>query len=420
MSPTKQVEGQERGAVVRPTHPGLVALIGDLADEVERPVDLGFLDDSTVGNRRRAIHRDRGPGPRPLPTPRGDRHREGMTSHETAGSGGPAPEGPATTATRRRSRPAPHDRRPRDPLRPRRPVVAGVDGSPAGYAAVQWAADEALASGRPLHLVHAVTVESGMASPLVTAPLGWYDPEWSLREAERQVRERLPRLRVSTVRVDEGPTQALRDLSLTAALVVVGTSGHTRVGAFVLGSTAAVLAASAGCPVVVVHRAAAADAQQRVVVGVDGSPGSERALRAAADWADRHGRSLTAVHAWPGDVTVETARVPAGVRQEMRAAAQHRQGVDVTGWVRPVRAAHPGLRLGVRVPEGDPAQVLVDLSATARLVVVGSRGRGTLGRLALGSVSTGVLHHAHCPVMVLPPPVEERAEHRADRLSETV
>ena len=391
--------------------------LGRAADPWPEAVDI----DGTASDRRaarQALPRGRGPGPPSLPSPRARRHRGGMTPHETAGPAKTAPEMPATTADQWRSRPEPHERRPGAPLRPRRPVVAGVDGSPTGFAAMQWAADEALVSGRPLQLVHAVTVESGMASPLVTAPLGWFDPEWSLREAERQVRERLPRLRVSTVRVDDGPAAALRDLSRTAALVVVGTGGYSRLGAFVLGSTAAVLAASAACPVVVVRRPAAADAPARVLVGVDGSPGSERALRAAADWADRHGSSLTAVHAWPGDLTVESARVPAGVREEMRAHAQHRQGLDVTAWTRPSVPLIPGCVSASASRRG----ILPRCSSACRPPLVSSwwaaAGRGTLGRLALGSVSTGVLHHAHCPVMVLPPPVEHRRGHVTGRCSE--
>jgi nucleotide-binding universal stress UspA family protein len=66
-----------------------------------------------------------------------------------------------------------------------------------------------------------------------------------------------------------------------------------------------------------------------------------------------------------------------------------------------VRSDHPSVEVETTVVEGQPARVLVDMSADADLLVVGSRGLGGFSGLLLGSVSQQCVHHAHCPVTVV-------------------
>jgi len=133
-----------------------------------------------------------------------------------------------------------------------------------------------------------------------------------------------------------------------------------------------------------------------IVVGVDGSEHAKRALLWAADQAVLEGRPLTVVHAaGEGDVRtaawVQPGDVLASARKVVRAA------------VTVAKTAHPSLAVHAVARIGDARRVLVELSETAHLLVVGSRGRGTLASMLLGSVSVNVAKHARCPVVVTRP-----------------
>ncbi|KGI67067.1 universal stress protein [Mycolicibacterium rufum] len=136
-----------------------------------------------------------------------------------------------------------------------------------------------------------------------------------------------------------------------------------------------------------------------VVVGVDDSPSSQAALEWAADEAERHGAPLAILYAatppigmWP------IAPVPTGLLEWQRQIAEdilddaEQIARDRTHGAVPVRSEF------AVVP---PAAALVEASRTARVVVVGSRGRGALARTVLGSVSTALVHRAHGPVAVV-------------------
>lgn len=285
-----------------------------------------------------------------------------------------------------------------------RPVVVGIDGSPAGTAALDWAADEAEHAGRPLWLAHAVVVTAGPVSPMVATPLGWDDPHWALEEARERVADRAPALSVRADTTTETATAALVRLSQEAELVVVGTGRHSAVSAALLGSTAVSVAAHAQCPVVVVRPARVSPGASRVVAGIDDSATSVTVLGLAMRWAAEHDCSLLVVHAWPGDITLEGARVDEAERDHLRATSLHRQRGFVDHVLEDARRLHPEMVVDVEVPEEDPVDALVTRSGDARLVVLGTHGRGPVRSLLLGSVSEQVLQGAACPVMVVPTP----------------
>ena len=143
--------------------------------------------------------------------------------------------------------------------------------------------------------------------------------------------------------------------------------------------------------------------ERRIVVGVDGSPGSEQALRWAIEQANLADASVEAVASWQDPVAsayYSFGFSPVVVDDEDWAAltgkylqASVGRALEGLSSVRPVVT---------RVVQGHPAQVLLDAAAGARLLVVGTRGHGTLAGMLLGSVSQHCVQHAPCPVVVVP------------------
>ncbi|HYF73109.1 MAG TPA: universal stress protein, partial [Nocardioides sp.] len=142
-----------------------------------------------------------------------------------------------------------------------------------------------------------------------------------------------------------------------------------------------------------------------VVVGVDGSASASHALTWAAAHAHAEGRPLVLVHAGP-------TPAPAGTGWMEAAGVDHRRlclvlKEDARALLSeaevPVRAEYPELEIHQLVRLGDARGVLLEASAEARLLVVGTRGLGPLRHLLLGSVSTALVKHATCPVVVVRP-----------------
>jgi nucleotide-binding universal stress UspA family protein len=145
-----------------------------------------------------------------------------------------------------------------------------------------------------------------------------------------------------------------------------------------------------------------------IVVGVDGSDSSRAALAWALAEAGLRGASLRAVHAWmlPAMGTGEApwALIPPGSYVDVNAdeiekathEALDREIAEVKG--------PAGVAVERFVAEGPAADVIVEASADAELIVVGTRGRGAIATLVLGSTSQHVIHNAKCPVVVVPAP----------------
>ena len=132
-----------------------------------------------------------------------------------------------------------------------------------------------------------------------------------------------------------------------------------------------------------------------VIVGVDGSKDSERALKWAADYAQKVGAPLQAVIAW--EVTTLYGETFSDKWDHTAVEKKHREVAEEL--VR--ETLGDGAAVEVRVEQGNAAEVLVEASKTAQLLVVGSRGHGGFTGMLLGSVSQHLVTHAHCPVTVL-------------------
>ena len=145
---------------------------------------------------------------------------------------------------------------------------------------------------------------------------------------------------------------------------------------------------------------------KRVVVGVDGTPHSDQALAWAADEAVLRDARLVVVHAW---------RVPAVVRGVTlpplpdRAPFAEAAAAVLREAVNSVDARRLPNGVESRLVEGDASAALVRAARDAEVLVVGSRRRGRLGELLLGSVSRQVAHDAPVPVVVVGPDKEHAA-----------
>jgi nucleotide-binding universal stress UspA family protein len=135
--------------------------------------------------------------------------------------------------------------------------------------------------------------------------------------------------------------------------------------------------------------------QARIVVGVDGSPQSQQALRWAARIAGPIGARIEAVAAWNFPASYGWAAPPSG----WDPARDTRK--ELTGTVDEVFGAHRPKDIELLVREGGAARVLLEEAKGATMVIVGSRGHGGFTGLLLGSVSANVAEHAGCPVLVV-------------------
>jgi len=286
-----------------------------------------------------------------------------------------------------------------------RTIAVGYDGSASAKDALDWAAREAGRVRSPLQVVHvARTLVDGYVVPDrpldLTAQLG----AQVLAEAVDRARAVDPDLDVSTrLELRDSIPAVLRDASEHARLLVVGSRGRGGFTGLLLGSVSIAVAAHAHCPVVVVRIPIDGDAARSdrpVVVGVDGSPASARAVDFAFEEAASLGRPLVAVHAWEmpsmmGPVPpwtteeIEDVRMAEKVLLSESLAGHAERFPDVV--VRPV------------AQRSGPTPLLLAAAQDAELLVVGSRGRGGFRGLLLGSVSQAVVHHATCPVVVVRP-----------------
>jgi nucleotide-binding universal stress UspA family protein len=291
----------------------------------------------------------------------------------------------------------------------RRPVIlVGVDGSPQSLAAARWAATEAVRRRRSLELLHSTYL------PIIGDPESGYPANFTeyvddqghrlLERAVREITAVHPDLDVSVVLTRSDPRRALVDASEDVALTVVGSLGNGRVREVLLGSVALYVTAHGQSPVAVVPY----DMDPRqgpVLVGVDGRPNSEAAVGLAFDEASVRGAELVAVMAVDNLAGPDIGRRPitfdAGESQEERAVISE----QLVGWAE----KYPDVPVREYIFRGRPAECLLCYAGHAplvqqpQLIAVGSRGRGGLTGLVLGSTSHAVIAHAACPVIVVRP-----------------
>jgi nucleotide-binding universal stress UspA family protein len=288
-----------------------------------------------------------------------------------------------------------------------RPIAAGVDGTPESLAALEWAAVEAGRRGTELRVAH-VWEPRRVSGAEERSGSSDEQERWVRQGVEDSVRgltERHPGLAVSThIRRGEA-AEGLLEISDGARMLVLGSRGRGVLLGFLLGSVGREVIAEANLPVVLVRADLKGDAEAtgEIVVGQHGEPeDSAEALRFAFETAAACEAPLRAVRAWslppvfsysPGSLRLlDEAGGPVPFERKALTAA-----------LAPWRERFPDVPVTEHVEMGSAGEVLLSVSTGARLTVVGRRAHRSAIGSRLGSVADAVIHHAPCPVAVVPP-----------------
>ncbi|MER8007683.1 MULTISPECIES: universal stress protein [unclassified Streptomyces] len=286
-----------------------------------------------------------------------------------------------------------------------RPITAGVDGTEESLAALEWAAREAVRRNLALRVVQAwrfqpyEAIDAGDRE----TQAGWVKN--AVADAARAVEARHKGLEVITDVLEGDTVDTLVGAGAEAEMLVLGSRGHGPVVGFLIGSVGQQVIAEARRPVVLVRagdQPSAEAAGREIVVGQQGDPqDSADTLRFAFETASARGAGVRAVRAWtlppvfaysPGSMQIlDQAGGLEPFEKKALAAA-----------LRPWRERFPDVPVVEHVEMGSAGQVLLSVAARAQLMVVGRRAHRTAVGARIGSVAHGVLHHAECPVAVVP------------------
>jgi nucleotide-binding universal stress UspA family protein len=270
-------------------------------------------------------------------------------------------------------------------------VVIGYDGSKHSQAALDTAIDEALA--RDVDLLVCTAIDTALYLP---GREHAHDiaAERAVQDAVARAAAALGEKRVHTHIEPGHPSSVLLRQSGPSDLMVVGSHGHRPVTQLFVGSTSEAVAGHGSGPVLVV-RHPTENPHGHLTVGVDGSEVSVRALATAVDIAARDGATVRAV------VSVPPVIDAAGVVSGPDDPTVQRAGEELAGIVADVTAGSTGVTVEEHVVQLHPIEAILEHARGARMVVVGSRGRGGFTALVLGSVSRRLVHTAACPVLVV-------------------
>jgi nucleotide-binding universal stress UspA family protein len=273
-------------------------------------------------------------------------------------------------------------------------VMAGYDGSASSDEALRWAAREAWARGTILTICFAWPPgELALPGDSGVLDRARQRGEEILARGARSIGSMLDPDDVRTILAEGPPARILCERSGSAEMVVVGSHGHGGLSGSLLGSVSWQVA-SHGRGRIVVVRGQWRPVNQSpgpVVVGVDGSPGSQAALVFAAEEAALRDVPLVAVCA-----LADAPGVLGGAAQ-MEEGSSHLMTL--------CEKEHPEVTVLRQVSFGPPRTALLNAAAGAQMLVVGARGLGGLDGMSLGSVAATLLHHSPCPVGVVHRPV---------------
>lgn len=264
-------------------------------------------------------------------------------------------------------------------------IVVGVTDTSVGHRAVEWAAQRAVQRGCDLELL---SVVRGAEAPGEDEVL-YAAKSASQRFLDREAQFALS-LGVTKVETSIGrgkPVNRLVEASEHASLLVIGSDYRGPDHGPARGAHGVRVVAGSQCPVVVVPDVDLGE-RRGVVVGVDGSEISLAAVRFAAAEADRSNEPLIALSVWtPLEVPRNPMVYPEQYLSNIEKITKETLAMSLAG----VRQDYPGLEIEQRVARGYPSAVINETAHSARLVVLGTHGRGRVARFLLGSISHEVL-----------------------------
>ncbi|MDX6301677.1 MAG: hypothetical protein QOF53_2891 [Nocardioidaceae bacterium] len=290
-------------------------------------------------------------------------------------------------------------RRPAADGRERCEIVVGVDGTAANWSAVSWAAAEARATGCPLRLVAASTWADTPACAPRTENLEREHLERLTRDLLDDVRSRVSRTagQVSTCVATGEPVHALLAAAAPDDVLVLGKRGGHPLSRMVLGSTSMAVAGRCRGLVVVVPEGWSIGEYRGnpIVAGIDGDR-DRQVLDFAFARSQRLGVPLVVVHAShpSGHQALSTGDAPRSSSDALN---------ELAATVAPWQRRHPAVSVRFASHPLTPTVALLGAATDAQLLVLGRRtGAQHLGGLGLASTTRKVLHHAPCPVVVVP------------------
>ena len=284
-------------------------------------------------------------------------------------------------------------------------IYVGMDGSEGAAEAARWA----VAEGKLRSTAVVAVVAWDLFSQRSLTPDGEFDPHYDENDALAVLDSWVvaavgdeAAARVERKSIIDLPWRALVTVSEGADLLVVGARGSGGFLGLRLGSVSEKCLQHATCPVAVIHASGAtAAASERIVVGVDGSEVSALALAWALDEARIRAATVRAVTAWDGGTIAASSMPGALVDPQFLEDAATEVLDDALGAANTSGLPAPVERI---VEAGGAPSSILEAAKDASLIVTGSHGRSGLKAVLLGSVSRQVVHHAPCPVVVVPHP----------------
>lgn len=265
--------------------------------------------------------------------------------------------------------------------------IIGVDGSEQSRVALDWGLARAAQSGASVELLH--VADDSFLSESVAFLSEAQEASEKMLEAEREyARASGYNGRITGTAVVGHPIAEVEEASKHADLVILGAHTGSKLAGSFFGTRAVKIAAVAHCPVAVIPFEVEGTPKPAVVVGVDGSDASRKAIAFAAEEASFRGVPLIAVYAWMPPLTPGLEYLwSEELVESQRSAAEEAIAIGTAG----LAERYPDLVVERRIVQSSPVAALLQAAEDADTIVVGSRGRGGIQRLLLGSVSHGVL-----------------------------